>query len=77
MTARELTWAAEGKAKSEWGRWSSLMALIAEPNRDVKKHPEQFTADEFNPMVALRRIKKSNRSAMLEIRAAIEAKMKK
>ncbi len=39
---------AEGRGQAEWGRTSSLMALVANVNRDPKKHAA-FTPDNFNP----------------------------
>ena len=39
---------ADGRAKFEWGIASSLMALLANLNRDPKKG-KQFKPSDFNP----------------------------
>ena len=39
---------AEGKQHDEWARTSSLMALIANANRDPKKH-RAFRPTDFDP----------------------------
>ena len=39
---------AEGRRRDEWGRTSSLMALIANTNRDPKKH-RPFRAEDYDP----------------------------
>ncbi len=39
---------AEARSKSEWGRASALLALIANVNRDPKKGVP-FTPSDFNP----------------------------
>lgn len=46
---------AEGRSHAEWGRTSSLMALVANVNRDPKKRRRPFTPSEFNPHIAGRR----------------------
>jgi hypothetical protein len=45
----------EGHSRDEWTRWSNLLALIAETNRDTKKRRTPYSADEFNPHVTARR----------------------
>jgi len=39
----------EGRTRADWGRTSSLMALIANCHRDPKRRPRPFTADDFTP----------------------------
>jgi len=39
---------AEGRGRDEWGRMSSLLALVANVNRDPK-HTRAFTPADFNP----------------------------
>ena len=39
---------AEGRGRAEWSRMSSLMALVANVNRDPKKH-RAFRPRDFNP----------------------------
>lgn len=43
--------------RDQWARTSSLMALLANINRDTKSRREPFTADDFNPF-AVGRAKK-------------------
>jgi len=45
---------AEARAKERWGHTSSLMALIANVNRDPKKH-QAFRPDDFSPYAPRRR----------------------
>jgi hypothetical protein len=39
---------AESRSKAEWGRTASLMALLANVNRDPKKH-RPFRPSDFDP----------------------------
>ena len=39
---------AEGRGRAEWSRWSSLMALIANVNRDPRRC-RAFKPGDFNP----------------------------
>ena len=41
---------AEAKQHDEWARTSSLMALIANANRDAKKH-RAFRPSDFDPFI--------------------------
>ncbi|MCX5673931.1 MAG: hypothetical protein NTX87_02885 [Planctomycetota bacterium] len=45
---------AEGRGRDEWGRMSSLLALIANVNRDPKR-TRAFKPADFNPYEARRR----------------------
>ena len=45
---------AEAKARERWSHTSSLMALIANCNRDPKRRARPFRPDEFNPLVGRR-----------------------
>jgi len=45
---------AEGRGRDEWGRMSSLLALIANVNRDPKK-TRPFRPADFNPYEARKR----------------------
>lgn len=45
---------AEGRQKEAWGRTSTVLALIANVNRDPKKH-RAFRPDDFNPFAPRRR----------------------
>ncbi|MEM9825090.1 MAG: hypothetical protein AAF958_00800 [Planctomycetota bacterium] len=49
MKLRQLVWMRDGHAKSEWSRWSALMALIAEVKRDRRLRLAPFTPAEFDP----------------------------
>ena len=40
---------AEGRAMAEWGRMASLLALIANVNRDPEKRPKPYEPAEFMP----------------------------
>lgn len=40
---------AEGRGRAEWGRAASIMALVANVNRDARKRRKPFTPDDFNP----------------------------
>lgn len=35
--------------KLEWNRAASIMAILANVNRDAKRRPKPFTADDFSP----------------------------
>jgi hypothetical protein len=41
---------AKGCQRAEWERTAQVSALLANPNRDTKEHPEPFEPWEFNPM---------------------------
>ena len=40
---------AEAKVKHNWTHTSSVLAMIANVNRDKKKKPSPFKPDDFNP----------------------------
>ncbi len=40
---------AEAKSKESWSHTSAILAMTANVNRDVKKKPTPFKADDFNP----------------------------
>lgn len=40
---------ADGRQRSDWGRMSSLMALIANVNRDPKKKRQPYKPRDFDP----------------------------
>ena len=42
---------AEGRGRDEWGRMSSLLALIANVNRDPRR-TRAFRSNDFNPYEA-------------------------
>ena len=48
---------AESRAKERWAHTSSVMALIAETNRNPKKRGRPFTPDDFNPFARKRKRK--------------------
>lgn len=41
---------ADGRMKTDWGRTSALMALLANVNRDSKK-TDPFKPSDFNPTI--------------------------
>lgn len=47
MTLRELVEMAEGRCKDEWSRTATVLAIIANVNRDPKR--DAFSPDDFNP----------------------------
>lgn len=47
---------AEARQRDEWARTSSLMALVANANRDPKKH-RVLKASDFDPFAAPERTK--------------------
>ena len=49
FTLRQLLWMAEAKGHDRWAHTSSLMALIANCNRDPKKTPRAFRPADFDP----------------------------
>lgn len=52
MTFWEFSQFAHGfvdRDRLEWSRTASIMALIANVNRDSKRRPEAFTIDDFSP----------------------------
>ena len=48
FTLRELVWMAEAAQQERWAHTSCVMALIANVNRDPKKH-RAFRPADFNP----------------------------
>ena len=44
-----MAWAAEGRQRADWNRTAALLAITANVNRDPKRRPTPFTAEEFNP----------------------------
>lgn len=40
---------AEGRGRAEWARTAEVLAMIANCNRDAKKHPAPFSSAEFTP----------------------------
>lgn len=46
---------ADGKGRDEWGRMSSLLAMLANIHRDPKKKRRPYTPVEFNPYHAPKR----------------------
>jgi hypothetical protein len=51
LTLRQLLWMAEGQGRERWGHTATLCALIANANRDPKKH-RPFKPADFNPYPA-------------------------
>jgi hypothetical protein len=46
---RELLWAARAKAQHDWNQTSSIMAVIANTNRDPKRRAKPYEPRDFNP----------------------------
>jgi len=43
---------ADGRGRHDWAQTSNILALIANANRDKKKHPRPFGPDDFDPHAA-------------------------
>lgn len=52
-TLRELVWMAEARGRDQWTHTSSVLALIANVNRDPKK-TRPYKPSDFNPYEARR-----------------------
>jgi hypothetical protein len=50
LSLRELLWMAESRCRHEWNQTASIMALLANINRDPSKS-KVFSAGDFHPMV--------------------------
>ena len=50
----------EGKGKETWNHTASIMAIIANANRDSKKQKRPFSADDFNPYAIKKRKKEED-----------------
>jgi hypothetical protein len=50
---------AEGRGRAEWGRTASIMALMANVNRDPRKRRRPFEPDYFIPAGFRRAAKKA------------------
>lgn len=55
LTLRQLNWMVEGRNSFAWSIASSIMALIANINRDPKRRRKPFDASDFNPCVTKKR----------------------
>ena len=49
LTLRQLLWMAEARMRQTWSHTSSVLAMIANVNRDPKKKPSPFNPADFNP----------------------------
>lgn len=56
MTLRQLVLMAEAKRQHDWNVASTIMALMAEMNRDRKRRRKPFKPDDFNPYAEMRAI---------------------
>lgn len=45
----------EGRSIAAWWHTAALLAILANPNRDRKKHPQPYTAAELHPHFANQR----------------------
>lgn len=50
MTLRELVWMAEGRTQENWNHTASVLAMLANVNRDPKKGRPLRPAD-FHPLM--------------------------
>ena len=65
---RELSHMAEGRSRLEWSQTAEVLSMIANANRDPKKKPSPFKAEDFNPWAHEDRDKRPPR-----VRAGVEA----
>jgi len=49
---------AEGVQMLQWGQTSSVLAMLANANRDPKKKPSPFRPEDFNPWAGRERRRK-------------------
>ena len=67
MTLRELVWMAESNSRQRWAHTSTILAMTANVNRDLKKHGPFKPAD-FNPHTERAvKIKTSDLSILKEV----------
>jgi hypothetical protein len=50
---------AEGRGRAEWARTAEVLAMIANCNRDAKRHPAPFSSSEFSPYGQAKAVKDS------------------
>ena len=62
---------AEGRNRAQWAQTAEVLALIANVNRDPKKHPEPFRAVDINPYARKGSKPKPKAVSMSELRAMI------
>jgi hypothetical protein len=43
---------AHARQRADWRRAASLMAIVAEPNRDKDRRAQPYTADDFDPFAS-------------------------
>ena len=62
----------EARSKVQWSHTSAVLALLANINRDPKKHPSPFTVDQFNPHAPKRSKKETIKTVTMgELQALI------
>lgn len=59
--------AAKGRQRAEWSRTAQLSALLANPHRDTKRHPEPFAASDFNPFAEPEAAKPKRRELKMKV----------
>ncbi|MCK9179106.1 MAG: hypothetical protein M0P93_08895 [Candidatus Cloacimonetes bacterium] len=69
---------AEGRARDEWSRWSVLLAMFCNANRNPKK-TKPFTPGDFNPYAieATQRTGRENQNSISELRSVLEHRLGK
>ena len=56
-TLAQLQLLARGRQKSEWAQTSTILAVLANANRDPKRRPYPWDADDFNPFAESRPVR--------------------
>ena len=70
FTLRELVWMADGAQRERWSRTSSMMALIANVNRNPKK-TRGFRPADFDPFAEKPGPQVLDRSTIVTLKAAM------
>jgi hypothetical protein len=70
-------WMAEARRVEDWTRMAIPTAILANANRDAKKHPRPYRPDDFNPWATPIRKRPSGPEEWQMMRQAMEAKHKK
>lgn len=56
---RELIWQANARRRIDWNHTASILAMLAEINRDHKKRSKPFSAEDFHPDIIAERERKA------------------
>lgn len=70
-----MCWALDGKRREEWSHTASILAMIANANRDRKKRKNPFKPSDFDPMH--NQTDKPMRKDPAEVMSALKSAFKK